>query len=230
MRKLEKNTKNIVVNLFADFILSKIDKKENSIIEIIDVGPFFIVNGITSSKDVLDINSIQDEFCLLFDEYLSIYENKNFNFIDIIKYNQEILSKNYETYKINKIVYENKKKNNELISVKSEFPFGYSLNTGRSIYYYYLYILNQISNTIGSKEIIINLIENKNDDEIDLKIKCNSIFSDKTIKNLILDVFDFDLIKFNEKFNDYIFYEDVISQNFNKPYLVQDKLKDIIIF
>jgi hypothetical protein len=230
MRKLEKNTKNIVVNLFADFVLSKIDKKEKSIIEVIDCGPFFIVNGITSSKEVLDLNSIQDEFCLWFDDHLSIYENKTFNLIDIIKYNQEVLSNDYISYTVNKNIYEIKKRNDEIISTKSEFPYGYSLGSGRSIYYYYLYILNQISSTIGVKEMDINLIESIDREELDLKINCNSIYSNETIKNLILDVFDFDLEKFNQRFDEYEFYEDVLFQNNEKPYMVQDRLKDVIIF
>jgi hypothetical protein len=150
--------------------------------------------------------------------------------IDIIKYNQEVLSNDYISYTVNKNIYEIKKRNDEIISTKSEFPYGYSLGSGRSIYYYYLYILNQISSTIGVKEMDINLIESIDREELDLKINCNSIYSNETIKNLILDVFDFDLEKFNQRFDEYEFYEDVLFQNNEKPYMVQDRLKDVIIF
>lgn len=63
-----------------------------------------------------------------------------------------------------------------------------------------------------------------------IRDRCDSIYSNLTIKNLILDVFDFDLFEFNKRFDNFEFYEDVLFQNFEKPYLVQDRLKDIIIF
>ena len=67
-------------------------------------------------------------------------------------------------------------------------------------------------------------------EELDLEVECDSIYSISTIKNLILDVFDFDLLEVNKRFDNFEFYEDVLFQNFEKPYLVQDRLKDIIIF
>ena len=67
-------------------------------------------------------------------------------------------------------------------------------------------------------------------EELDIEVECDSIYSNSTIKNLILDVFDFDLSEFNKRFDNFEFYEDVLFQNFEKPYLVQDRLKDIIIF
>ena len=58
MRKLDVNTRRGIVNLFADFILSKIDKKENSIIQVTDFEKFFVIRGITTSKEILDTQVI----------------------------------------------------------------------------------------------------------------------------------------------------------------------------
>jgi len=228
MRKLIRDTKNTTVNLFADYILSKIDKKEKTIIEVTDCGPFFLVNGVTTSKTILDLTEIQDEFSKWFDDHLAIYENKTFNIVDVIKYDQEISEKKFIKLQVHKDVYVESNNDENFVSVRSEFPFGYSLDCGRSIYYYYHYILNQISSTVGIKEITMRL---KNlDEEYDLEIGCKSIYETQVIKNLILDVFDFDLVEFNKRFDNFEFYEDILFQNFEKPYLVQDRLKDVIIF
>ena len=228
MRKFVRDTKNITVNLFADFILSKIDKKDKTIIEVTDCGPFFLVNGVTSSNEILDLTEIQNEFCKWFDDHLTIYENKTFNIIDVIKYGQEISDNKFLKLHVHKDVYLKNDEFENFLSVRSEFPFGYSLDCGRSINYYYHYILNQISSTIGVKEMKIKLKEIN--EELDIEVECDSIYSNSTIKNLILDVFDFDLPEFNKRFDNFEFYEDVLFQNFEKPYLVQDRLKDIIIF
>ena len=58
MRKLEKNTRRYFVNLFADYILSKFDKKENTIIQVTDCETFVVVNGQTTSSNALHLNDL----------------------------------------------------------------------------------------------------------------------------------------------------------------------------
>ena len=61
MRKINKNSRRGIVNLFADFILTRIDKKENSIIQVTDCGPFVVINGQTTSNIQLDIQKITSQ-------------------------------------------------------------------------------------------------------------------------------------------------------------------------
>ena len=70
MRKINKNSRRGIVNLFADFILSRIDKKENSIIQVTDCESFMVINGITTSDKVLDLEKIKSEFSGWFDSEL----------------------------------------------------------------------------------------------------------------------------------------------------------------
>ena len=55
MRKLEKNTRRYFVNLFADYILSKFDKSENTIIQVTDCETFVVVNGQTTSGKEINL-------------------------------------------------------------------------------------------------------------------------------------------------------------------------------
>jgi len=43
MRLINKNSRRGVVNLFSEFVLSKINKTENSIIQVTDCGPFSLL-------------------------------------------------------------------------------------------------------------------------------------------------------------------------------------------
>lgn len=118
------------------------------------------------------------------------------------------------------------------ISVSSEFPYGYSLDTNRIGLYYCEYITNHLFNIINTNKILFK-VSNLKDDDDDLKISviCNSFNDDSRIKSLILDVFDFNLIKFkNEYLKNYDLSTEIDTQLSNKPWLVKDRLKDLILF
>lgn len=69
------------------------------------------------------------------------------------------------------------------------------------------------------------------DENEDYKIKVvsDSRYSKDQITNLVLDVFDMDLTELKERLSNYNFTEDIINQSLDKPYLVQDRLKDVIL-
>jgi len=118
------------------------------------------------------------------------------------------------------------------LSVSSSFPYGYSLNLGRREFYYGEHICNQLFNLLETDKItfkyssVIN-----NDDDYNIEVICDSIYSPEKIKSLILDVFDFNLNKFtNDYIKDYDFEKDIDNQLDEKPWLVKDRMKDLVIF
>lgn len=231
MRLINKNSKRGIVNLFADFILSKIDKNENSIIQVSDVGSFYVINGITTSETFLDINSIRDEFTEKFQDILTSLEIKSLNVIDIIKYNQEIGNIEKGWIKVNKIPFIEEPEPLSEISINSEFPYGHSLNCGRLMVYYTHYMFNQVYSTIMTDEVHF-FFTKKIDSNEDFKIK---VVTDKglhkdIIKSLILDVFNFDLEEFSFKVVSYDLTQDILDPMGEKPYLIQDRLEDVIVF
>ena len=70
MRLINKNSRRGIVNLFADFIVSKIDPKEKSIIQITDCDVFMVVNGQTTSETELNIDELKNEFNETYKEIL----------------------------------------------------------------------------------------------------------------------------------------------------------------
>jgi hypothetical protein len=71
--------------------------------------------------------------------------------------------------------------------------------------------------------------EENEDGDRKIKVSCNSYVDNDKIESLVLDVFDMDLESFNERFADYEFFHDVFDQTKNKPYLIQDRLKDVVL-
>lgn len=230
MRKLEKNTRRYFVNLFADYILSKFDKSENTIIQVTDFENFVVVNGQTTSSKVLDLNEIKYEFAGWFDDVLSSIGMKDINLIDIIKYEQDIPDFSKGWINVNKSLYVEAYEPISEINVSSEFPYGHSLGCGRGMYYYSHYIFNHMYSLLGVNQLYFKY-SNKLDENEDYKIKVvsNSSISKTSIESLVLDVFNMDLTEFNNKLSKYQFFDDITDPNSEKPYLVQDRLKDVIL-
>jgi hypothetical protein len=230
MRKLEKNTRRYFVNLFADYILSKFDKSENTIIQVTDCETFVVVNGQTTSSKEINLNDLKYDFMDEFTDLFESLEIKDINVIDIIRYEQNIEDLSKAWVRVNKSVYVEEGSPFVEISITSEFPYGYSLGCGRGIYYYAHYMFNQMYSLLGVDNLMF-YYTNEIDQEEDHKIKIvsDSILPNKAIKSLVLDVFNMNVKEFSECLTNYNLIEDITKPEDPKPYLVQDRLKSIIL-
>jgi hypothetical protein len=68
-----------LVNLFADFILNKIPKEEESIIQVIDCFNFYVIKGKTTYCTPFNIGELRDEFAIKFAEWCIESEGKEYN-------------------------------------------------------------------------------------------------------------------------------------------------------
>ena len=231
MRKINKNSRRGVVNLFADFILTRIDKKENSIIQVTDCESFMVVHGLTTSKDILDLEKIKSDFTEWFGDVLSDVGIERLNTIDIIKYNQEVNNIEKGWVNVNKEVFVEEPESIFELSVSSEFPYGYSLNCGRLMAYYSHYIFNHMYSLMDVNNLNFFFTKEEDDNE-DFKIKIVSETKQnvKELKSLILDVFNFNLEEFKTKIGDYDVMQDILFPDKEKPYTKQDMLEHIILF
>ena len=230
MRKLEKNTRRYFVNLFADYILSKFDKSENTIIQVTDFENFVVVNGQTTSSNVLEMLELKSEFIESNKELFNSLNKKDLNVIDIIKYDQEITDLKRGWINVNKSLYVDQHDPISEINISSEFPYGHSLGCGRGMFYYSHYIFNHMYSLLGVDKLYFHYSSDLDENE-DYKIKVvsESNYSKSQINSLVLDVFDMDLTEFKERLSNYNFTEDITNPSLDKPYLVQDRLIDVVL-
>ena len=230
MRKLEKNTRRYFVNLFADYILSKFDKSENTIIQVTDCENFVVVNGQTTSSKVLEMLELKSEFIESNKELFNSLDKKDLNVIDIIKYDQEITDLKRGWINVNKSLYVDQHDPISEINISSEFPYGHSLGCGRGMFYYSHYIFNHMYSLLGVDKLYFHYSSDLDENE-DYKIKVvsESNYSKSQITSLVLDVFDMDLTEFKERLSNYNFTEDITNPSLDKPYLVQDRLIDVVL-
>lgn len=230
MRKLEKNTRRYFVNLFADYILSKFDKSENTIIQVTDFENFVVVNGQTTCSNVLEMLELKSEFIESNKELFNSLDKKDLNVIDIIKYDQEITDLKRGWINVNKSLYVDQHDPISEINISSEFPYGHSLGCGRGMFYYSHYIFNHMYSLLDVDKLYFYYSSDLDENE-DYKIKVvsESNYSKSQITSLVLDVFDMDLTEFKERLSNYNFTEDITNPSLDKPYLVQDRLIDVVL-
>ena len=200
-----------ISNLFADYILSKIPKENQSIIQVIDCINFYVIKGKTTYNQPLNIGEIITDFKTDLDKnhQFLISTKKLSNTIDLIEYNIDLTEqeelvftyhntencsyhhKQIDEYKQDEnYSYEynfNMKKisDDNLLSYCSEFPHGYSLGQWRLLYYY-------------GKHIFYNLPTNYPITTLTFTISKKSeekflVHNDERITSAILDMFDFDM-------------------------------------
>ena len=116
------------------------------------------------------------------------------------------------------------------LNISSEFPHGYSLSMGRQELYYSEYISNQLLDILLTDKLTFKYSSVKVDEDHQIDIKANTLYVKKDVISMVLDVFDFDMLIFNDKIKGYDIMEDLTKPFDKKPWLYKDKLKDLILF
>lgn len=208
----KKDSRVYTVNLFADFILSKIPHTEDSIISISDCKNFIVIKGQTSYKEILDISSLTTEFNETYNpefpvshtidliEYgVKLPRVKELSFTlhksENCSYNKKQISKFLESETSYSFEYQPIEFDDDQLIITSEFPHGYSLNQGRLIYLYGKHIFYSIPLNYPVSTISFSLSTEKNEEGENIISIYNPFkeSEDETLRSAILDVFDFDM-------------------------------------
>jgi hypothetical protein len=210
-----------ICNLFAEFLLNKIGLDSKTIIQVTDCNNFFVVNGMTESEDILGVFSLKDEFNEKYKDLIDIPITHTF---DLVKYGVKVNERNtiqytyYTTsenvsYHYSQLVnyilnnmgsyYDGLKSKEEIennfLSVTSEFPYGYSLNQGRLLYYYGKHIAYNFTSSIHENKINLTLTNDQSEEDRLISVFVDNPYPDQKLKSYLLDMFDFNYEKLNEE-------------------------------
>jgi hypothetical protein len=247
------------VNIFADFILTNFNPNENlSQIQVTDCSNFIVIGGKTESSELLDLYQVKSKFAESYQMYFDNIDIIKINIIDLIQYQTkpDIIDNQtfgyfynskrpiYHTDQINLISsthfyseYEDNLKlyskeflqfnNSELygvgLHISSEFPYGYSIKNNRDKLYYSEYVSYNLFTLFGINKIKINWFNEEK------RLISDSFIDNEYINSMMLDVFDFNLNKFNDKVKEYSIMDDILSPFLEKPWLVKDKTGELFI-
>lgn len=207
-------------NLFSEFILNNINPKFNSKIEVISCENFTIVKGETESETILSLQKLSEDFSEKNPEF------KIKNTIDLLSYKSKLTPEsNYKfTFFKNSIPSQNSLN----YFSTSNFPFGYSLGEGKSIYYYFNHITNAIPVSYPFNWITYS-ITISDVGKIDFEIEDDYINnSDDVLKSAILDVFDFNITKFQDDVKKMDLEQLILNPSYVEP-ILNKSVPDFII-
>lgn len=187
------SNKQMWVDLFSEFILSKIEPENLSQIEVVDCENFIVVKGRTSCQDILNLNEIKTKFMEEFSE-----EFRTTHTIDLIEYGceldevEELTSIFYNTVDLSLCSVQT----NSLIT-KSRFPYGYSSKMGKSLYYYSKHIVYNLQTKYNFDKIKLKIVSKNHESDFQIYIDSCDI-PDESMKSSILDSFHFEYQKFEK--------------------------------
>jgi hypothetical protein len=123
------------------------------------------------------------------------------------------------------------------VSHKTIFPHGLSNKSKWKILFYYgEYISFNLFKILLTDKITLDfqidspMIETTNLDKVNIIVTANSQYDDSTITSLVLDIFDFNIIKFKDNFlNNYDFQREIDFPFESKPWLLNDKSHELFI-
>jgi hypothetical protein len=211
---------NKLENLFAEFILSKIDEKYNSKIEVCSCVNFTIVKGETESEEILSIQKISEEFSEKYKDH------KIKNTIDLLEYKSKLDS----TFEYKFIFYKESfpEKNNINYFKLSSAPFGYSWNEGKSLYFYFKHITNLIPTSYPYTWINYNVLISETG-KVDFTIQDDYINNqDDVLKSAILDAFEFNISEFLVDAKKMDLEQIILNPNYDEP-ILKKSVGDFII-
>jgi hypothetical protein len=150
-------------------------------------------------------------------------------FLDSISYNNRLIINSNKNNPINDDYFIQ----NQNLSVSSSFPYGHSKSLGITELFYCEYVAYHLFKILNTDEIHIKIdliTEREDNEEVVLNINCDSMYDNKVIESLVLDVFDFNFNKFEKEYLSNYDISLELSEPFGKkPWLVRDKINDMII-
>jgi hypothetical protein len=199
MKTLLRNSREYLVNSLSEFILSEIPSNENSIIQVVDCENFYVVKGKTSYKEILDLNKIKDNFYTQNPDLKN--EKKLLNTIDLVDYGCKLEESNKfsdffyntENCSFKKEIFE---KESELV-VSSHFPFGYSLDMGRLLYFFAKKLVYNIPPNLIFEKLLVTVRRDKGQMNISFQEEDGTVL--ETLNSLFLDCADLNVQKFRKE-------------------------------
>lgn len=251
LTKEQNHLSKIEVTLFETFFVINGFTESNKVLDMSDIQTkFFELNQTLFEKlNIKNINTIDvirygtkpvipnEQHFKMFNSKRPIFKREILDFVT----NE---SSEFDSVSFNNGIVIDKPQNNNLLSgkyfikygglsVSSEYPYGYSLNSNRSYLYYTEYICNHLFRVTTAYEIKFKFstIKDVNNEDFLIDIKSDSNYKNSDLKSLVLDVFDFNLNKFiNEKMLNYDLTLSLDNQIGNLPWLINDRSKDLILF
>ena len=225
MRRYKTNSRQGLCNLFAEYISEEISQngKYETMISVSDCDTLILIKGYTKREDIVDVKDIVNKFISKYWAEFSFTDLQKVSTLDMItfgeekKFKQKRLKFHFERdvqfpkFDMNVV-------NTPIVS--SEFPYGFSKNYLKNLYFYLEHIIYNVQDHFGYTFIELTVEEDIRGGVKIVDIISNSVYPPTVLKSIIYDNFEMNVSEINELIKEQDLVKELSYSIQNSPWFI----------
>lgn len=225
MRRYKTNSRQGLCNLFAEYVSEEISQngKYETMISVSDCDTLILIKGYTKREDIVDVKDIVNKFISKYWAEFTFTDLQKVSTLDMITFGEEKKFKEkrlkfhferdvqFPKFDMNVV-------NTPIVS--SEFPYGFSKNYLKNLYFYLEHIVYNVQDHFGYTFIELTVEEDIRGGVKITDILSNSVYPSTVLKSIIYDNFEMDVSEINELIKEQDLVKELSYSIQNSPWLI----------
>ena len=225
MRRYKTNSRQGLCNLFAEYVSEEISQngKYETMISVSDCDTLILIKGYTKREDIVDVKDIVNKFISKYWAEFTFTDLQKVSTLDMITFGEEKKFKEkrlrfhferdiqFPKFDMNVV-------NTPIVS--SEFPYGFSKNYLKNLYFYLEHIVYNIQDHFGYTFIELTVEEDIRGGVKISDILSNSVYPPTVLKSIIYDNFEMNVSEINELIKEQDLVKELSYSIQNSPWFI----------
>ena len=225
MRRYKTNSRQGLCNLFAEYVSEEISQngKYETMISVSDCDTLILIKGYTKREDIVDVKDIVNKFISKYWAEFTFTDLQKVSTLDMITFGEEKKFKEkrlrfhferdiqFPKFDMNVV-------NTPIVS--SEFPYGFSKNYLKNLYFYLEHIVYNIQDHFGYTFIELTVEEDIRGGVKISDILSNSVYPSTVLKSIIYDNFEMNVSEINELIKEQDLVKELSYSIHNSPWFI----------
>ena len=225
MRRYKTNSRQGLCNLFAEYVSEEISQngKYETMISVSDCDTLILIKGYTKKEDIVDVKDIVNKFISKYWAEFTFTDLQKVSTLDMITFGEEKKFKEkrlrfhferdiqFPKFDMNVV-------NTPIVS--SEFPYGFSKNYLKNLYFYLEHIVYNIQDHFGYTFIELTVEEDIRGGVKISDILSNSVYPPTVLKSIIYDNFEMNVSEINELIKEQDLVKELSYSIHNSPWFI----------
>ena len=225
MRRYKTNSRQGLCNLFAEYVSEEISQngKYETMISVSDCDTLILIKGYTKREDIVDVKEIVNKFISKYWAEFSFTDLQKVSTLDMITFGEEKKFKEkrlkfhferdvqFPKFDMNVV-------NTPIVS--SEFPYGFSKNYLKNLYFYLEHIIYNVQDHFGYTFIELTVEEDIRGGVKISDILSNSVYPSTVLKSIIYDNFEMNVSEINELIKEQDLVKELSYSIHNSPWFI----------
>jgi hypothetical protein len=225
MRRYKTNSRQGLCNLFAEYVSEEISQngKYETMISVSDCDTLILIKGYTKREDIVDVKDIVNKFISKYWAEFSFTDLQKVSTLDMITFGEEKKFKERRLkFHFDRDVQFPKFDMNVVNTpiVSSEFPYGFSKNYLKNLYFYLEHIIYNVQDHFGYTFIELTIEEDIRGGVKIVDILSNSVYPPTVLKSIIYDNFEMNVSEINELIKEQDLVKEISYSIQNSPWFI----------